>query len=237
MDTDKDALIEESNYTKRHNIRFTINVVFRKLNIFFYKIFKRILDIIISLVGLIFLLPLMLIIKIVFLISGDKDTIIFKQIRTGKNGKNFNLLKIRSMKISNDVRDYSKEDEFTKIGKFLRKTSIDEFPQLINILKGEMSFIGPRPWIPEYYENMNSVQRRRASVLPGVTGLAQVNGRNGISVRKKIKYDLYYVRYFGLKQDLVVIYKTIATVFKKEHAYTSKTGIKEEIEELKKQNK
>ena len=168
--------------------------------------------------------------------SGDKDSVFFKQERTGKNGKTFNLIKFRSMKINNDVRDFSKEDEFTKVGKLLRLTSLDELPQLINILKGEMSFVGPRPWIPEYYENMNKTQRKRVSVLPGITGLAQVNGRNSISIFEKINYDLEYVKNYSLMQDVKIIFKTIATVFKREHAYINKMGIKEEIEELKKQN-
>lgn len=204
---------------------------------FAYIIFKRFFEIVFSLIGCIFLIPLCLIVKLLYLVEGDTNPIIFKQDRTGKNGKNFKLLKFRSMKINNDVRDFSKEDEFTKVGKILRKTSLDEIPQLINILKGEMSFIGPRPWIPEYYENMNDIQRRRVDVLPGITGLAQANGRNGISIIDKINYDLEYVANYSLKQDMSILYKTVLTVFKKEHAYISKMGIKEEIDELKKQNK
>lgn len=237
MENNEAILVNESNYAKNYKSGYAVGSFLSRLSKKTYSIFKRTMDILISLIGIIFLLPLMLIIKILFLLSGDKDTIIFKQARTGKNGKNFNLIKFRSMKINNNVRDFSKEDEFTKVGKFLRKTSLDELPQLINILKGEMSFIGPRPWIPEYYENMNEIQRKRVSVLPGITGLAQVSGRNSVSVIDKINYDLYYVRHFGLVQDLKVLYKTIATVFKKEHAYISKMGIKDEIDELKKQNK
>lgn len=237
MENNEAILLKEAGYTETYKKGYAVGSFLKRLSKFIYGIFKRTMDILISLIGVVFLLPLMLIIKILFVISGDKDTIIFKQARTGKNGKNFNLIKFRSMKINNDVRDFSKEDEFTKIGKFLRKTSLDELPQLINILKGEMSFIGPRPWIPEYYENMNEIQRKRVSVLPGITGLAQVSGRNSVSVIDKINYDLHYVRHFGLGQDIKVLYKTIATVFKKEHAYISKMGIKDEIEELKRTNK
>lgn len=237
MENNEAILLNESSYAGTYKSGYAVGSFLRRLSRILYKVFKRTIDILISLIGIIFLLPLMLIIKILFLISGDKDTIIFKQSRTGKNGKNFNLIKFRSMKINNDVRDFSKEDEFTKVGKFLRKTSLDELPQLINILKGEMSFIGPRPWIPEYYENMNEIQRKRTDVLPGITGLAQVSGRNSVSVIDKINYDLYYVRHFGIMQDIKVLYKTVATVFKKEHAYISKMGIKDEINELKKHNK
>lgn len=201
-----------------------------------YSVFKRVVDVFVAFLGIIGLIPIIAIVKISFLLSGDTHSIFFKQERTGKNGKQFNLIKFRSMKINNDVRDFSKEDEFTKVGKLLRLTSLDELPQLINILKGEMSFVGPRPWIPEYYENMNKTQRKRVSVLPGITGLAQVNGRNSISVFEKINYDLEYVKNYSLTQDVKIIFKTIATVFKREHAYINKMGIKEEIEELKNQN-
>lgn len=237
MENNEAILLNESNCIEVCDSMSKSGAFIKKLTKFFYKILKRILDIVISLIGIVFLLPFMLIIKIAFLITGDRDTIIFSQPRTGKNGKNFNLLKFRSMKINNDVRDFSKEDEFTKVGKFLRRTSLDELPQIINILKGEMSFIGPRPWIPEYYENMNENQRKRVSVLPGITGLAQVSGRNSVSVIDKINYDLYYVKHFGIVQDLIVLCKTVATVFKKEHAYISKMGIKEEIDELRRLNK
>lgn len=201
-----------------------------------YKYVKRFLDIIVSLIVLIIFAIPMLIIAIAIKLE-DGGPALFKQERTGKDGKNFKLIKFRSMKINNDVRDFKKEDEFTKIGKFIRSTSLDEIPQIFNIIKGDMSFIGPRPWIPEYYENMNSKQRKRVSVLPGITGLAQVNGRNSISINQKINYDLEYVNNFSLFQDIKVFIKTISTVFKKEHAYINKMGIKEEIEELKKQNK
>lgn len=237
MENNEAILLNESSYIETYNSGYAVGSFLKKLSKILYKVFKRTMDILISLIGVVFLLPFMLIVKVLFLISGDKDTILFKQSRTGKNGKNFNLIKFRSMKINNDVRDFSKEDEFTKVGKFLRKTSLDELPQLINILKGEMSFVGPRPWIPEYYENMNEIQRKRVDVLPGITGLAQVSGRNSVSVIDKINYDLYYVRHFGIMQDIKVLYKTVATVFKKEHAYISKMGIKDEINELKKHNK
>ena len=125
----------------------------------------------------------------------------------------------------------------TKVGKIIRKTSLDELPQLFNIFKGEMSFIGPRPWIPEYYEWFTEEQNKRASVLPGISGLAQVKGRNGIDIFKKIEYDLEYVENMSFKMDLKCVWLTIITVFKKNNAEITEQGIKEEIKELKEQRK
>lgn len=237
MKNNEAVLLNEVNYIELYNKGYAKGVNLRKITRVAYSAFKRLIDTLIATIGIIFLLPIMLVVKIMFLATGDKDSIFFKQDRTGKDGKNFKLIKFRSMKVNNNVRDFSKENEITKVGSFLKMTSLDELPQLINILRGEMSFIGPRPWIPEYYENMNELQRKRVTVLPGITGLAQVNGRNGLSVFEKINYDLYYVGHLSLIQDLKVIFKTIGTVFKKEHADITKMGIKEEIEELKKQNK
>lgn len=202
----------------------------------FYSFFKRMIDIVFSLIGMIFLIPATLFVKILYLIEGDKNSIIFKQKRTGKNGKEFELIKFRTMSIDNNVRDFKNENKMTKTGEIIRKLSIDELPQFINILKGEMSFIGPRPWIPEYFKYMNETQRQRVAVLPGLTGLAQVNGRNGLSIIDKINYDLVYVDKFSFIEDLKIFFKTIATVFKKEHVAIEKSGIKSEIEILKKQN-
>lgn len=200
-----------------------------------YKYVKRVLDFLISLILLVILAIPMAVIALLIKLE-DKGPALFKQERTGKDGKNFRLMKFRSMKINNDVRDLTKKDELTKIGKFIRKTSLDELPQLFNILKGEMSFIGPRPWIPEYFENMDEVQRGRVKVLPGMTGLAQANGRNGISIIQKINYDLIYVKNYSLKQDVYIIFKTIYVVLKKESVDIGKQGIKTEIDTLKEQN-
>lgn len=204
-----------------------------KINV--YGIVKRGFDIILSLIILSVLCVPMLLIALLIKLE-DKGTALFKQKRTGKDGKIINIYKFRSMVMKNDVRDFKKEDEYTKVGKFIRKTSLDELPQIINILKGEMSFIGPRPWIPEYYENMNIRQRERVNVLPGITGLAQVSGRNGISINDKINKDLEYVKNFSLKQDIAILFKTITTLFEKENVNIGKMGIKEEIETLKNQN-
>lgn len=201
-----------------------------------YKYVKRGIDFSVALVMLLVLFIPMILIAIAIKLE-DKGPALFKQERTGKDGKNFKLMKFRSMKVNNDVRDYSKGDQYTKVGKFIRKTSLDELPQIFNIIKGEMSFIGPRPWIPEYFEYMNSVQRGRVKVLPGMTGLAQANGRNGISIFQKISYDLQYVKNFSLKQDIYIVFKTIYVVLKKESVDIGKLGIKSEIEDLKTQEK
>ena len=201
-----------------------------------YKYVKRGLDLTIALIMLLVLLIPMVIIAICIKLE-DKGPALFKQERTGKDGKNFKLMKFRSMKVNNDVRDFSKGDQYTKVGKFIRKTSLDELPQIFNIIKGEMSFIGPRPWIPEYFEYMNETQRGRVKVLPGMTGLAQASGRNGISIFQKISYDLQYVKNFSFKQDIYIVFKTIYVVLKKESVDIGKLGIKSEIDDLKTQEK
>lgn len=191
---------------------------------------KRLLDIIISIFLIILLMPIMLVIGILVRTDGGKA--IFIQERSGKNGELFKLYKFRSMTPSNNVRNFLKEDEITKIGQFIRRTSLDEIPQLFNILKGEMSFIGPRPWIPDYSLNFTKEQFKRLDVLPGITGLAQCSGRNNIGIKEKINLDIKYVENVSLKTDLYIFTKTIISVIKKEGAISSKLSIKSEIEEL-----
>lgn len=197
---------------------------------------KFIFDRILSLFGLIILLPIILVISVLIKLDSE-GPVLFKQIRTGKNGKNITIYKFRTMAKDNDVRDFSKGDKHTKIGTILRKTSLDELPQLISILKGDMSFIGPRPWIPEYYENMNEIQRHRVDVRPGLTGLAQANGRNAITIFDKISYDLEYIKNYSLGQDIKILFLTIKTVFSKEAADAGKNVIKTELDDLKRQTK
>ncbi len=199
-----------------------------------YKIFKRIIDFVIALILFIILLPIMVIVAIAIKID-SKGPIFFKQERSGKNNKVFLMYKFRSMSVSNDVLNFKEADKTTKVGKFIRKTSLDEIPQLINILKGDMSFIGPRPWITEYSKYFTEEQMHRLDVLPGMTGLAQCEGRNGISITEKINFDLKYVKDISLKMDLYVIYKTIYTVFSAKNAVGNKDIIKNELEDLKKQ--
>lgn len=200
-------------------------------NIKHYYYFKRIYDFTFALLGLIVLSPIILILSIAIKLD-SKGSVIFKQIRTGKNGKTFMLYKFRSMTVNNDVHNFSQKDQHTKVGAFMRKTSLDEIPQLINIIKGDMSFIGPRPWIPDYYERMNEAQRHRYDVLPGITGLAQTKGRNNISIFQKINYDLEYINNYSLKEDIKILFLTIKTVLSKEGADAGKNTIKNELEEL-----
>lgn len=196
-----------------------------------YKYVKRFFDLIMALIlVIIFLIPMIIIAILIKLDS--KGPIFFKQERTGKNGKIFLLYKFRSMAVDNDVHDFNCQDKKTRVGNVLRKLSLDEFPQLINIIKGEMSFIGPRPWISDYYENMTDYQRRRNDVLPGITGLAQVKGRNNINIIAKINYDLEYVKNFSFKQDVKIFFLTIATVLSKEGADAGKNTIHTELEML-----
>jgi undecaprenyl phosphate N,N'-diacetylbacillosamine 1-phosphate transferase len=204
-----------------------------------YKnVIKRVCDLILALLLLVLAFIPMIIVAICIKIE-DGGPIIYKSKRVGKNCKVFNVYKFRSMKVDRQElhSNLSHEQMVTKVGKVIRKTSLDELPQLINILKGEMSFIGPRPWIPEYYEWFTDEQKRRSNVLPGISGLAQVKGRNGISIFKKIEYDLYYVEHISMWLDIKIVFETIVQVFKKTNAEISEQGIKEEISELKEQEK
>ena len=204
-----------------------------------YKnVIKRVCDLILALLLLVLAFIPMIIVAICIKIE-DGGPIIYKSKRVGKNCKVFNVYKFRSMKVDRQElhSNLSHEQMVTKVGKVIRKTSLDELPQLINILKGEMSFIGPRTWIPEYYELFTDEQKRRSNVLPGISGLAQVKGRNGISIFKKIEYDLYYVEHISMWLDIKIVFETIVQVFKKTNAEISEQGIKEEISELKEQEK
>ncbi len=198
-----------------------------------YKIVKRIMDIMVALIFSIILLPIFIIIFVAIKIE-DGGPIFYHQIRTGKNGKNFKLYKFRSMNVLPLELEMTvpHNQRITKVGKFLRKTSIDELPQVINILKGEMSLIGPRPWKTEYYELFTEEQKQRCDVLPGITGLAQSKGRNGISIFDKIKYDIEYAKNVSFKMDLQIILDSIVIIFKREHAEIMQEDIKTELEQL-----
>ena len=180
---------------------------------------KRILDFTASLFGLIILSPIFLIVTIgLFFANGGKP--FFFQRRPGKDGKIFNIIKFKTM---NDRKDSQGKllpdaDRLTKIGAFVRKTSLDEIPQLINVVKGEMSLIGPRPLLPEYLSLYNDTQRRRNEVRPGITGWAQVMYPYGAGVedaKQKLMYDLYYIKHYSIWLDIKIIYKTILVVLGK----------------------
>lgn len=197
-------------------------------------IIKRFLDFLLSVILLVLLAIPFLVVAIAIKIE-DKGPVFYKQLRVGKDFKEFKIYKFRSMKTNRKEleSDMSHEEMVTKVGRFIRKTSIDELPQLINILKGEMSFIGPRPWIPEYYVWFTEKQKKRSDVLPGITGLAQAKGRNNINIFKKIDYDLEYVDNIGFIMDLKVIWLTIKELFSKTGVEISEIGINSEIEDLK----
>jgi len=216
------------------NGNVTVRSIWNRIIMIIFAGTKFTADRVLSILGLIILAPLMLIISVIIKID-SKGPVLFKQERTGKNGKNFYIYKFRTMVASNDVHDFSKGDQHTKVGKILRKTSLDEIPQLLSIASGKMSFIGPRPWIPDYFYNMNEVQRHRYCVRPGLTGLAQAKGRNNISIFDKIKYDLEYIENYSLKQDIMVIILTIKAVFTANGADAGKSTIQNELEDLKAQ--
>ncbi len=201
-----------------------------------YKHIKRMLDILFACM-LLFITALPMIIVAIAIKLEDGGTVIYKSKRTGKDLKEFNTYKFRSMRIDRTEMDgkLSHDEMVTNVGKFIRRTSLDELPQLFNILKGEMSFIGPRPWIVEYYKLFNDKQKRRASVLPGISGLAQVKGRNGISIFKKLEYDMEYIDNMSLWLDIKICFETIVQVFKKTNAEISEQGIQNEMRELREQ--
>ena len=187
-----------------------------------YKLlFKRLLDFILSLVALIVLSPIMLIIAIMIRIKLGKP-VIFKQKRPGKDEKIFEMYKFRTMSDKRDRKGnlLSDEDRLTKFGKLLRATSLDELPELFNILKGDMSIVGPRPQLVRDMVFMTTEQRKRHYVKQGLTGLAQVNGRNGISWEDKLDFDIQYIRKITLWGDFIILLRTVKNVFRREGIHT-----------------
>lgn len=181
------------------------------------KYIKRILDIILSLIAIIITLPIFLIVGILILIFIGQPAI-FRQKRPGKNEKIFTMYKFRTMTNKKDEDGNLLPDELrlTKLGKFLRKTSLDEIPEFINILKGDMSLVGPRPLLVEYLPYYTEEEHHRHDVRPGLTGLAQVNGRNNLDWDKRLKKDIEYVNNITFINDVKIIIDTIKTVFKRE---------------------
>lgn len=195
---------------------------------------KRLIDLTLATILLILALPVIVVIAVLIKLE-SKGPVIFTQERTGLQGKTFRMRKFRSMTAYNDIHDRSKKNEVTRIGKLLRRFSLDEIPQFINVLLGDMSFIGPRPWITEYYKHMNASQRQRNSVRPGITGLAQAYGRNKLTIHQKINYDLTYVKNISFMMDIKVIIVTLYTIFHKSTVEIDKDGIHNELAILKAQ--
>lgn len=184
---------------------------------FYNKYIKRLLDIILSLLAIIILSPILIILAILVRTKLGSP-IIFKQKRPGKDEKIFILYKFRTMTDEKDEEGNLLPDDkrLTKFGKFLRATSLDELPELFCILIGTMSFVGPRPLLVEYLNLYNEEQKHRQDVRPGLTGLAQVNGRNAISWEDKFKYDIEYVNKVNLGLDIKIIFMTVGKVFKRD---------------------
>ena len=223
-----DANIEiEKEYRKEKVIRKII-----------YTVIKRIVDIIGGIVGTILLVPITAVVWIARLVTRENDgPIFYEQLRIGKNGKQFRLYKYRSMVVNADeiLASYLEENEearkeykkykklqddprITKVGKIIRKFSIDEFPQFINVLKGQMSLVGPRPYLPRERKDMKDSYETIITVKPGITGYWQTNGRNDIDFEERTQMDVLYVNTKSLWLDLKILFKTFAAVFKKEGA-------------------
>lgn len=179
--------------------------------------FKRLFDFIIALIGLVVLSPIFIAVMIGLYFANQGKPFFF-QARPGLNEKIFKIIKFKTMNDKKDAQGnlLSDAERLTPIGAFVRKTSLDEIPQLINVLKGDMSLIGPRPLLPQYLPLYNETQRKRHLVRPGITGWAQVNGRNAISWQKKFELDVWYVENISFATDLNVFFTTFKKVFKSE---------------------
>ena len=196
-----------------------------------YRIVKRGFDLVCSFIGCLFLLPIALVLKVCYMITGDFKPIFFKQKRFGKNGVEFNFYKFRSMipnadealfkylKENKDAREEYKlnkklenDPRITKIGKFIRKTSIDELPQLINVLKGDMSLIGNRPYLPREKEDMGLYFNDVLKTKPGLTGYWQVSGRSETTFNERLQLEKYYSNHASLKMDIKIFFKTFGVV-------------------------
>lgn len=180
--------------------------------------FKRLIDFLIALVALVCLSPLLLIVTLWLHFANKGAGAFFFQERPGKNGKIFKVVKYKTMTDERDAQGELLPDEqrLTKVGRFVRSTSIDELPQLYNVLKGDMALIGPRPLLVKYLPLYSPEQARRHEVRPGISGWAQCHGRNAISWEEKFQYDVWYVDHVSLLTDLKVIYLTLRTVLKRE---------------------
>lgn len=204
----------------------------------FYFWPKRLFDVLIGFVGIVFLIPIIFIVKIITILSGDFNSIFFKQKRLGKNGQIISIYKFRTMvpnaeevlkkwlEENEDIREeyyrdrkLANDPRITKIGKILRVTSLDEFPQFINIFKGDMSFVGPRPIVPDEIENYNKLEAKQfLSVRPGLTGYWASNGRSCTSYKKRKELELYYVKHCSFWLDIKIIFGTLISVIKRDGA-------------------
>ena len=209
----------------------------KKIVLIIERCAKRFVDIIGGIVGTLALVPITIILYIANLISGDRGPVFYTQERIGQNGKIFKMYKYRSMVVGADekLKNYLEENKeareeymkykklkydprVTKIGKFIRKTSIDEFPQFINVLKGEMSLVGPRPYLPREKEDINRFFNYIMSCKPGITGFWQVNGRSDVTFTERLEFDMQYYYRHSLKMDIKILKKTVEDVIKRKGA-------------------
>ncbi|MDU5509438.1 sugar transferase [Enterococcus gilvus] len=199
-----------------------------------YSRMKRMMDIFFSSLGLLVCLPVFLLIAVLIKLDDYSSPILFFQMRVGKNGKIFKMYKFRTMvpdaeerlvellefnEIGGHMFKIKKDPRVTRIGMMLRKNSLDEFPQLVNVLKGEMSLVGPRPPLVCEFEKYNEIEKKRMEVIPGCTGLWQVSGRNSLSFDQMISLDMKYISNQCLKLDIMILLKTMIEVIKGENAY------------------
>lgn len=183
----------------------------------YLKFFKPLIDFITALLAFVIFLPVFLLVAAVLVIA-YRESPFFLQPRPGKNERLFRIIKFKTMSNAKDTSGNLLPDSerLTSVGRFIRKTSLDEIPQLLNVLKGDMSLVGPRPLLPEYLELFNDFEKQRHMVRPGITGWAAVNGRNAISWKKKFEYDVWYVKNVSFIVDLRIIGRTFLKVIKSE---------------------
>lgn len=179
---------------------------------------KRVIDFCLALLAVMLIWPVMLAVAVALAVSNNTFRVIFTQLRPGKNGKLFKVMKFKTMTDARDENGLLLPDaqRLTKMGRLVRSTSLDELPQLLNVLKGDMALIGPRPLLPQYLPLYNAEQARRHEVRPGITGWAQVNGRNGISWKKKFELDVWYVDHCSFLLDLQIVLLTVKKVIARE---------------------
>ena len=211
-----------------------------KINIsvgnFIYLFFKRLFDIVVGILGVVLLIPVSLVIKIFSILNGDFESIFYSHVRIGKNGRRFRLFKYRSMVPDADyvlnellkdkklAAEYKKnkklknDPRITKVGKVIRRSSIDELPQFINILKGDMSLVGNRPYLPKEKEDMGEFYDDIVKTKPGLTGYWQVSGRSDVSFNKRLELEKYYSNNYNLKMDIIILFKTVGVVLKSDGA-------------------